>query len=246
MANKKITTTDLDFDQIKTNLKEFLKGQTEFQDYDFEGSGMAVLIDLLAYNTHYNALYNNLAVNESFLDSASKRSSVVSLAKNLGYIPKSATCATAVVDVFVRNTATTPITLTLPQYSQFNTQIDGTTYTFYNMSDVTTTIVDGVYKFANLQLLQGTPLSFKYEVSASTKFIIPNADVDMATLSVRVQDSAGSTVFQSFSRATGVVNVSSTSSVYYVKEIEGQLYEIYFGDGTIGKQLQNGNIVHLE
>ena len=246
MANKKITTTDLDFDQIKTNLKEFLKGQTEFQDYDFEGSGMAVLIDLLAYNTHYNALYNNLSVNESFLDSASKRSSVVSLAKNLGYIPKSATCAKAVVDVFVRNTATTPITLTLPQYSQFNTQIDGTTYTFYNMGDVTTTIVDGVYKFANLQLHQGTPLSFKYEVNASAKFIIPNADVDMSTLSVRVQDSAGSTVFESFSRATGILNVTGTSAVYYVKEIEGELYEIYFGDGTIGKQLQNGNIVNLE
>ena len=246
MANKKITTTDLDFDQIKTNLKEFLKGQTEFQDYDFEGSGMAVLIDLLAYNTHYNALYNNLAVNESFLDSASKRSSVVSLAKNLGYIPKSATCATAVVDVFVRNTATAPITLTLPQYSQFNTQIDGTSYTFYNMGDVSTTIIDGVYKFADLKLVQGTPLSFKYEVSASTKFIIPNADVDMSTLSVRVQDSAGSTVFESFSRATGIVGITGTSAVYYVKEIEGQLYEIYFGDGTIGKELQNGNIVNLE
>lgn len=114
-TNKKIITTDLDFDQIKTNLKEFLKGQTEFQDYDFEGSGMSIMLDILAYNTHYNALYNNLSVNESFLDSASKRSSVVSLAKNLGYIPKSATCAKAVVDVIVRNTSTTPITLTLPK-----------------------------------------------------------------------------------------------------------------------------------
>jgi hypothetical protein len=246
MANKKITTTDLDFDQIKTNLKEFLSGQTEFQDYDFEGSGMAVMLDILAYNTHYNALYNNLAVNESFLDSASKRSSVVSLAKNLGYIPKSAASAKAVVDVIVRNTSTTPITITLPKYSQFNTQIDGTTYTFYNMGDVTTTISGGTYTFANLDLHQGTPLSFKYEVTSSSKFIIPNADVDLSTLSVRVQDSAGSAVFQSFTRADGIVSVTSTSNVYYVKEIEGQLYEIYFGDGTIGKKLENGNIVNLE
>lgn len=246
MANKKITTTDLDFDQIKTNLKEYLTGQTEFQDYDFEGSGMSVLLDILAYNTHYNALYNNLAVNESFLDSASKRSSVVSLAKNLGYIPKSATCSVAVVDVIVRNTSTNPITITLPKYSPFNTQIDGATYTFYNMGDVTTTVADGTYTFANLELRQGTPLSFKYEVSASTKFIIPNIDVDLSTLSVRVQDSAGSSVFQSFNRVDTVVGVTGSSLVYYVKEIEGELYEIYFGDDTIGKKLQNGNIVNLE
>lgn len=246
MANRKITTTELEFDQIKTNLKEFLKGQSEFQDYDFEGSALSVLLDILAYNTHYNALYNNLAVNESFLDSASKRSSVVSLAKNLGYIPKSATASTATVDVVVRNTATTPITLTLPKYSQFNTQIDGTTYTFYNVGEVTTTISGSTYTFSNLQIRQGTPLSFKYEVTSSTKYIIPNPDVDLSTLSVRVQESATSTVFETFNRVEGIIGVTGTSPVYFIKEIEGELYEVYFGDDSIGKKLQNGNIVTFE
>jgi hypothetical protein len=246
MQNRKITTSELDFDQIKTNLKEFLKGQNEFQDYDFEGSALSVLLDVLAYNTHYNALYNNLAVNESFLDSASKRSSVVSLAKNLGYIPKSATSATAVVDVIVRNTATTPITLTLPKYSQFNTQVDGTTYTFYNMGEVTTTVNGNVYTFSNLEIKQGTPLTFKYEVTPSTKYIIPNINVDLSTLSVRVQESSSSGEFETFTRAERVVSLNSTSAVYFIKEIEGQLYEVYFGDGSIGKSLQNGNIVTFE
>lgn len=243
MANKKITTTDLDFDAIKANLKEFMQGQTEFQDYDFEGSGLSILLDVLAYNTHYNALYNNLAVNEVFLDSASKRSSVVSIAKNLGYTPTSATAATAVVDVYVRNTATSPITLTLPKNSPFTTSIDGTTYTFYNMGEVTTTISDGQYLFSNLEIRQGTPLSFKYEVSESTRYIIPNTDVDLSTLTVQVQESAESASFRTYSNVKGIIGLNGESEVYFMKEIEGQFYEVYFGDGSLGKKLSNGNIV---
>lgn len=246
MANKKINTSDLDFDDIKTNLKTFLKGQTEFQDYDFEGSGLSVLIDLLAYNTHYNALYTNLAVNESFLDSASKRSSVVSLAKNLGYIPYSAKCPTATVDFIVRNTASTPVTLTLPKYSQFNTTIDGTQYSFYNMGEVTTTINDGFYTFSNLEIKEGTPLQFKYTVQDGAKFIIPNDSVDLSTLIVKVQDSASSSVYTVYNKVDGIVNLTPSSLVYFIKEIEDQLYEVYFGDGTLGQALSNGNVVTLE
>ena len=138
-ANKIINTTELDFDTIKSNLKTFLQGQAAFADYDFEGAGLSVLIDLLAYNTHYNALYTNLAVNESFLDSASKRSSVVSRAKEIGYVPYSSSAATAVVNIVVSSTTSTPATLTLPAYSSFSTSIDGEQYTFYTTESTVAT-----------------------------------------------------------------------------------------------------------
>lgn len=125
MANKKINVTELDFDAIKSNIKEFLSGQEQFQDYDFEGSAMSVLMDTLAYNTHYNALYNNMTINEMFLDSARKRSSVVSLAKHLGYTPRSAKCASATVNITVAGGTSSPTNLTIPAFSQFNTTVDG-------------------------------------------------------------------------------------------------------------------------
>src|SRR6056300_26180 len=131
-TNRKIQTTELDFDQIKSNLKTYLQGQDTFKDYDFDGSSMSILLDILAYNTHYNALYTNLAVNESFLDSASKRSSVVSRAKELGYIPHSASGAVAKVNITVSNTTSTPASLTIPAYQPFTASIDGSSYSFYN------------------------------------------------------------------------------------------------------------------
>ena len=138
-ANKKINITELDFDAIKVNLKEFLKGQSEFSDYDFEGSGLSVILDILAYNTHYNALYDNLAVNEMFLDSAIKRNSVVSLAKSLGYTPRSAKCAIADVNVQVTSINAGPAVIVIPALSPFSTTIDGRTYTFYNRSPISAT-----------------------------------------------------------------------------------------------------------
>ena len=150
-TNRKIQTTELDFDQIKSNLKTYLEGQDTFKDYDFEGSSLSVLLDILAYNTHYNALYTNLAVNESFLDSASKRSSVVSRAKEIGYIPHSATSPTAVVNVVVSNTTSTPATLTIPAFSTFNTTIDGSTYNFFNTSAAIASLSESTYTFSNLE-----------------------------------------------------------------------------------------------
>ena len=197
-TNKNITTAELDFDAIKTNLKTFLKGQDTFKDYDFEGAGLSVLLDLLAYNTHYNALYTNLAVNESFLDSASKRSSVVSRAKEIGYIPHSATCATANVTLVVTSTTTTPATLILPAYSSFSTIIDGSSYVFYTTEAVETSYVDNKYTFTNVEIKEGTPLTFKYVAAAGVTYQIPNADVDISTLKVRVQDNATSSTFNTF------------------------------------------------
>ena len=245
MKNKKIVTAELDFDQIKNNLKTFLQGQEEFQDYDFEGSAMSVLLDVLAYNTHYNALYTNLAINESFLDSASKRASVVSRAKEIGYVPGSARCATAYVDITVTNTTSTPSTITLPKYTPFSTTVDGVTYNFYTLEDTTAVVLNGVYTFSNIEIKEGTPLSFKYVVAEDTKYIIPNQDVDLTTINVRVQQSLTSSVFDTYVRSEEIIALNSEDRIYFVKEIEGELYELQFGNGIIGKALENGNVVNI-
>jgi hypothetical protein len=245
MANKNITVAELDFDAIKSNIKTFLKAQSTFADYDFEGAGLSVLLDILAYNTHYNALYTNLAVNESFLDSASKRSSVVSRAKEIGYVPHSATGATATVNIIVSGTTSSPATLTLPAYSSFSTTIDGANYTFYNTEAIVTSRVGSIYTFTGVQIKEGTPLTFKYTVADGVQYILPNANVDLYTLKVRVQENASSSNFETFVNQEDIINLDGTSAVYFVKEIEGQLYELEFGNDTIGKALVSGNVVNL-
>jgi hypothetical protein len=245
--NKRITVSDLDFDSIKANLKTFLQGQSEFSDYDFEGSGLSVLLDILAYNTHYNGVYTNLAVNESFLDSASKRASVVSLAKMLGYVPRSAKCATAVVNASISAPTSNPSTVTLPANQAFNTSIDGQSYTFYNRSAVTVARNNaGNYNFSNLTIVEGTPLQYKYTAANGIRYIVPNANVDLDTLTVRVQENANSDFFEVFTRSGSLTEVTSLSKVYFVKEIDDGLYEISFGDGVLGQQIQNGNVVTLD
>jgi hypothetical protein len=244
--SKRIQVSELDFDQIKSNLKNFLKGQSQFTDYDFEGSGLSVLLDVLAYNTHYNALYTNLAVNEMFLDSASKRASVVSLAKTLGYTPSSVRSARAIVNMAISNPNQSPSTLTLPQYSPFSTVIGNLNYTFYTISEYTIIPVNGTYTFTNVELIEGNPLSFYYTVADGQQYIIPNQYADISTLRVRVQESSISDTFTTFTPATSLVQLASDSNVYFIKEIEGGLYELIFGDSIISSGLTNGNIVHLD
>ena len=247
MANQRIPTTELDFDEIKTNLKTFLKGQSEFADYDFEGSAMSVLLDVLAYNTHYNALYKNLAINETFLDSASKRSSVVSRAKEIGYIPYSATCASAILNITVRSTTSTPFTLILPAYSTFSTVVDGKTYNFYTLEDIITTYNSATssYTFSNVNIKEGTPLTFKYTVADGQQYYIPNNNVDLTTLKVKVQDNALSSSFTTFNNNEDLLTISPTDPIYFIKEIENQYYELQFGNDVIGKALVNGNVINL-
>jgi len=244
MENKKISVSELDFDQIKSNLKTFLQGQNEFSDYDFEGSGMSVLLDVLAYNTHYHSLYTNLAVNEMFLDSARKRSSVVSLAKMLGYVPRSSRAPVATVNITVSAPSGSPTSLTLPANSAFSSVVDTVTYTFYNTQ--ATTIVpnaSGAYIFQNVNLTQGTPLSYNYTVAAGTRFVIPNADIDISTLSVRVQEDSGSSAYTSYTFANNITEVGPTTRAFFLKEIDDELFEVYFGDGLVGYKPSVGNIV---
>lgn len=246
MANKKINVAELDFDAIKTNLKTFLKGQTQFQDYDFEGSGMSILMDVLAYNTHYNALYNNMTINEMFLDSASKRNSVVSLAKMLGYVPRSCVCAKAKISLIVNNGQLGPSSLTLPAYSTFTTTVNGVTYNFYNTSSYTITGSGTSYTFPQIEIIEGTPLTFNWEVSDGAVYVIPNSNIDLTTLKVKVQQSATTDIFEAYTNASSLTEATFDTKVYFIKEIDDGLYQLTFGDGIIGKKLDNGNIVHVE
>jgi hypothetical protein len=246
-TNRRINVSELDFDQIKDNLKEFLRGQDEFKDYDFDGSGLSVLLDVLAYNTHYNNLYTNLAVNESFLDSASKRASVVSLAKSLGYVPRSARCARAIVDVRIVNPTSTPTVATLPAYQSFETTLDGINYTFFNLGSYTTSNGVNGYIFSGVELVEGTPLQFKYTVGSGTKYIIPNPNVDVSTIRVTVQESVSSANFSTYTYVDNIVNgLTATTRAFFIKEVEGGLHEITFGDDILGKALSPGNIVIID
>lgn len=245
--NKRISVAELDFDAIKINIKNYLKGQSEFSDYDFEGSAMSVLIDLLAYNTHYNGIYTNLAVNEMFLDSASKRSSVVSLAKMLGYTPVSAKSATAVVNISISSPTSNPAVVTLPANQPFTASLDGKTYTFYNREAITVSKNNsGIYQFSNVTLVEGVPLKFKYTYTAGQRILIPNSNVDLSTLAVRVQETASTDEYAVFSKVEDLVVANETTNVYFIKEIDNGLYELNFGNGIIGMALSEGNVITLD
>jgi len=243
----KLDISQLDFDGIKDNLKTFLSQQDEFTDYDFEGAGMNILLDVLAYNTHYLGYNANMLANEMYLDSADQRTSVVSLAKQVGYTPKSATSSKATIDVLVNNASGSSITMS--RGTQFTTSVDGTNYAFVNNADVSITPVDGVYKFSSLDIFEGTYLNFKYTANTSDtdqRFIIPNDNVDTTTLTVKIQESASDSTTNTYTLAGGITGLDSTSQVYFLQEIEDGRYEVYFGDGVLGKAVADGNIVILD
>lgn len=243
---KRISVSELDFDAIKSNLKQYLAGNDQFTDYDFEGSAFSILLDVLAYNTHYNGIYTNLAVNEMFLDSASKRSSVVSLAKTLGYIPTSAVCAKAFVNATITAPTYNPDVVTLPAGQPFLTSIDGVSYTFYNISDVSTVSAGGYYTFTDVELIEGTPLQYSYLVTGSQRYIIPNANVDLTTLKVKLRENETDDLYTVFTPAESLTALDSTTKAYFVKEIDDGLYEVYFGDGVVGYKPRDGNYLTFE
>jgi len=243
----KLEISQLDFDGIKDNLKTFLSQQDEFTDYDFEGSGMNVLLDVLAYNTHYLGYNANMLANEMYLDSADQRSSVVSLAKQVGYTPKSSVSSQATIDVLVNNGS--GATITMSRGTKFTTTVDGTNYSFVNNADVSITPVDGVYKFSNLDIFEGTYLNYKYTANTSDtdqRFIIPNDNVDTTTLTVKVQNSSSDSTTNTYTLASGITALDSTSQVYFLQEVENGRFEVYFGDNVLGKAIADGNIVILD
>lgn len=247
MSNLRIA--ELDFDTIKTNLKTYLQAQNEFTDYDFEGSGLSVLIDILAYNTHYNAYLANMLANEMFLDSAVKRSSVVSIAKHLGYTPRSVTGSKAILDITVNSPSGSPATLTLDRYSSFSSTINGVPYTFLTTEPYTIQPSGGVYTFGDIPVKEGRLLEYGYTVVSpgpDEKYEVPNAAVDISTMLVTVQNSSTDTTITTYTLATDITEVTSTSSVYFIEENTLGNYQIYFGDGILGKKLTTGNIIRIQ
>jgi len=238
----RLRVTELDFDEIKTNLKNFLKSQNEFTDYDFDGSGLSVLLDILAYNTHYNAYYLNMIANESFLDTALLRNSVVSHSKKFGYVPRSATAARATINFTINSLNSTPGSLTLPRgYVFLSSLIDNKVYNFVTLEDTTVTKTGTNFVFNNLKIYEGTlnRYSFNYSESSNPKqiFTIPNENVDTSTLKVTVQQASSNTDSVVYSLATDVLNLTSNSNVYFLQEGLNNQYEIYFGDNIIGKKI---------
>ena len=243
----KLDISELDFDQLKANLKSFLQSQSEFSDYNFEGSGFAVLLDVLAYNTHYLGFNANMIANEMYLDSADVRANVVSLAKMIGYTSASAKAPVASLDVTVNDATGTTLTMTKGQ--TFTTAVDGTTYNFITNSDLTITPVDGIFKFSNVPVYEGTPITFRYTVDSTDpdqKFLIPSVNADTSTLTIRVQTSLTDTTSETFSNVSGLTNLGPESAVFFLSETETGKFQITFGDGVLGKKLSNGNIVILD
>ncbi len=246
MSSHRLDISELDFENIKGSLKRFLSNQNEFKDYDFEGSSLAILLDLLAYNTHYLAYNANFVANEMFLDTAQLRSSVASLAKLVGYTPNSARAPIADLKLVI-NDGTGSI-ITIPAGTKFTSSIDDLTYSFVTVADKTVQPVDGVYTAQSLNVYEGTYVSYNYtydEQDIDQRFLISSDRVDTTTIKVVIQNSASDVTTNVYTKATSITELDGTSKVFFLQEAEDGQYEIYFGDGVIGKKLDDGNIINV-
>ena len=239
---------NLDFVNIKSALTEYMRAQTDFTDYDFEGSALSNILDVLAYNTYYTAFNTNMVVNELFLDSATLRDNVVSLAKQLGYTPKSITASKAVVDLGLTFTGTPPSAVTLKAGSGFVSNFDGSLYRFVVTEDVKVSVANNVASFDNLSIYEGSYLTTNTTIDTSLKnqrFIIQNSGVDTNTVKIRIYQSAGSSIYDDYTVASNILDIGATDKVFFVSEQEDENYEIFFGDGVLGKKLEDGNVVQI-
>lgn len=234
--------TELDFNTIKQELKEYLQGQSEFSEYNFEGSNLNILLDILAYNTHYNALYANMIVNEQFLDSAIKRSNVVSLAKHLGYVPRSARAAEARIDIVMNANGQTQ--LTIPKWAKFTGKLSGQNIPFVLMDAATQFNVNDTISFRNLSIKQGIVSSWEFVVTdPNQKFELPSADADLSTMEVTVQDTGTATPFTLYEQGTYYQDYDINSPIYFIEENANGYYNLYFSDGVIGRPVSPGNVI---
>jgi hypothetical protein len=244
--NQKLEITGFDFDTIKDNLKTFMKNQDQFLDYDFEGSGISSLLDVLAYNTHYLGFHANMLANEMFIDSASLRSSVVSHAKTLGYEVKSAKAPRAVINVTLNDTALS--TATMNTGHAFTTTIDNIEYKFVTISDFSATQTGQGIFFFDVPIYEGTLVSTRYTVDSSDvnqRFLLTDNKADTTTLNVKVQNSLAEEIIVTYTKATDITQLTGNSPVYFLQEVEDELFEVYFGDGVVSKALFDGNIITL-
>ena len=247
MASNKLTVADFDFDNVKANLKSFLQDQPAFSDYNFEGSGFAVLLDTLAYNTHYLGFNANMLANELYLDSADIRKNVVSLAKMLGYTPTSAKSPLANVDITLNNA--TGSSVTMLKGTSFTSVVDNVNYQFVTNQEIIMSPQNGVYKFSGVDLYEGTLVTYRYTADSTDvdqKFIIPTVNADTDTLKITIQNSITDTTQNTYTLASGLKSLNNTSKAYFLQETDTGKFEVYFGDNVIGKKLSDGNIVIME
>lgn len=248
-ANTSINIAELDFTAIKNNFKEYLRGQDKFNDYEFDSSVISTVLDLLAYNTHYNAFYLNMVANESFLDTAVKRSSAVSHAKLLNYIPSSKKAARATINI--KFNGTTASNFIIPKYTKFYSQaLNNVNYSFVTLEAFTVATNNSTAQFYNIPIYQGQVVKYSYGVNTlqnpTCTFEIPDADIDITTLKVLVFDSSQATTFTNFASSIHKLSLDNTTNVYFIQEGLNGSYEIYFGDGILGKSLSTGNVVVIE
>ena len=249
-ANTSLRVTELDFLSIRNNLKTFLRSQNQFQDFDFEGSGMAVLLDVLSYNTHYMGYYLNMVGNEMFLDTAQLRASVLSHAKNLNYVPRSQKGALVRADILVTPTVTedqNTSVITLDKFTKFLGQdIDGINYQFIAINSNTAAKDSGAFSFSDVYLKQGEINTLQYlmdPTNTTRRFTIPSANVDTDTITITVQESSSNTTTTEYKLAEDITELKSNTAAYFIEEIEDQTYTFYFGDDVIGKKPKDGNII---
>ena len=245
-----ISLTNLDFDDIRTAIKTYFEADATFKDYNFEGAGLAVLLDILAYNTHYSAFTANMMANEMFLESAQVRKNLVAIAKQLGYRPSSRTAPSATITISFTPTDSTATSVTISKGTKFTSDVDGTTYNFINRDDVTVTGTAGLeFTSDNITIKEGSLFTFTHTVNtsdASQRFLIPNANIDTSTLVVKVQTSATDTTQTTYTLAEDYTDPGATSTNYFLQEVEDSQFEVYFGDGVIGKKPADGNLVIIE
>jgi hypothetical protein len=229
--------TNLDFDQIRTQIKDYLRANSNFTDFDFEGSNFSVLIDTLAYNTYITAFNSNMVVNESFLDSATLRENVVSLARNIGYVPRSRSASKANLTLNIQATTSSP-TVTLEQGLVCVGSVDNSNYIFSIPENITTTVTSNTATFSGINVYQGTLLrnTFVVDGSLDQRFILNNSFIDTSTIVVKVDE-------KEYSRVDNILNINSTSEIYLIQEVQDEKYELLFGDGYFGKKLQNGAVI---
>ena len=236
--------TNLDFDQIKTSIKDYLRANSTFTDFDFEGSNFSVLLDTLAYNTYITAFNSNMVVNESFLDSATLRENVVSLARNIGYVPRSRTSSKAVISFSGPTTSDTP-TVTLNAGLVCVGSADNTSYTFSVPENITRPVVNGTVGFSSITVYQGTFLTKQFVVDGSLdqRFLLDNPNIDTSTISVYVKGINDSGLGFEYSLVENILNIDSKSEIYLIQEVQDEKYELLFGDGRFGKKLENNAVI---
>jgi len=236
--------TNLDFDQIKASIKDYLRANSNFTDFDFEGSNFSVLIDTLAYNTYITAFNSNMVVNESFLDSATLRENVVSLARNIGYVPRSRSASKATVSFSVETDSTTP-TLTLEAGLVCVGTTNQSNYIFSSPENITTTVSDGTATFSDINIYQGTFLrnTFTVDGSLDQRFILNNSFIDTSTIVVNVRGVGESGLGKEYSLVDNILNINANSEIYLLQEVQDEKYELLFGDGYFGKKLENGAVI---